>query len=165
MKISLFLIYLFLGVQINAQSLTEDISSISGNWTGTLTYLDYSDDLSQSTLNCSMTAEWKGTKGKIFLQFEEPNGKIYTDKANFQVLGSGDRIKFDGSKYTVEHYDIDEDSGYWTLIMVTSGKDNYKSSTIRQSIIFEGEKLSLVKEVKYEGTQEFFIRNSYVFYR
>jgi len=165
MKINLLLLSLVLGLQINAQSLTEDISSISGNWTGTLTYLDYSDNLSQTTLNCSMTAEWKGTKGKILLRFEEPNGQIYTDKANFQVLGSGDRIKFDGSRYRVEHFDKDEDSGHWTLQMITSGKDNYKSSTFRQSIIFEGDKLSLVKEVKYEGTTDYFIRNSYVFFR
>ena len=165
MNINLLLICLFLSLNISAQSIHEDMAALSGNWTGTLSYLDYSDDESQSTLNCTMKVEWKDKRGKLFIGFEEPNGKIYYDKSSIRIIGSGDSIQFDGHKYTIKHFNKDNGTGFWTLIVERSGKDNRKSSTIRQSFMYQGDKISLVKEVKYNDIKDYFVRNSYVLRR
>ncbi len=82
-----------------------------------------------------------------------------------KIIEDGQKVKYDGAIYTIEIFDTDEATEYWTLVMRTHGKDNRKLADIKQTIRFAGEKLSLIKEVKYKNTQDYFVRNKYHFSR
>jgi hypothetical protein len=138
---------------------------MEGDWTGTLTYTDYQDDIKQSTLNCQMKSRWKDNKGTLSLGFKEPNGEVVYGKTKIKVYRNETKVKFDGKKYFVESFSTDNDTGEWSLTLRTQGKNNRKPASIRQSIICDGNNLSLQKEVKYQDGGEYFTRNKYKFKR
>ena len=148
---------------LQAQQISEYIHQIVGQWSGILTYIDYSDDSSQTMLNCQMKASWNNNKGTISLGFEEPNGKMIYDKVKIKLFSDQKRVKFDGVVYTIDNFRIDQSVGHWTLVLIAPGQDNHKPAMIRQSIVLEIDKLSLIKEVKYDDSLEYFTRNSYNF--
>lgn len=150
---------------IIGQSITDNISQIGGQWTGTLTYTDYSDDISQSTLECVMKIEWTGNKATLSFGFTEPNGKIVYDKNKLKVYANEKAVKYDGDKYFVDSFNVDSNTGDWGLVISTHGKDNRKPALIRQSIIFDSHTLTLLKEVRYEDSEAYFVRNKYFFER
>ena len=166
MKIQLLLALLIISsASLSSQSISETVEQITGHWVGTLTYTDYQDDTTQTTLACKMSASWKKNKGKISIGFEEPNGKIYYDKTIIKILSGDSRALFDGSQYDIESFDIGDQTDHWTLVLNRNGKDNRKSALIRQSIVYEGDRISLIKEVQYQNTATSFVRNSYLFRR
>lgn len=158
-----FMLFIFLIGNLTGQTLQDHFSQLEGEWSGTLTYTDFSDDLSTSTLICSMNAEWEKNKGIISIGFEEPNGKVYYDKAKIKIYDDDKSVKFDGVLYSIDEFTNDTSMDNWKLILTTIGKDNRRSALIKQSIVLEGERLSLIKEIKYDGTDEFFTRNIYNF--
>ena len=156
-------LFMLIGGNLRAQEVSEYMHQIVGQWSGALTYLDYSDDISQTTLNCKMKASWNNNKGTISIGFEEPNGKVIYDKAKIKLFSDQERVKFDGVVYKIDSYSSDPSGDQWTLVLIAEGQDNYKPAMIRQSIVLEVDNLSLVKEIKYEGSAAYFTRNSYSF--
>ena len=156
-------LFMLIGGNLRAQEVSEYMHQIVGQWSGALTYLDYSDDISQTTLNCQMKASWTNNKGTISIGFEEPNGKVIYDKAKIKLFSDQERVKFDGVVYKIDSYSSDPSGDQWTLVLIAEGQDNYKPAMIRQSIVLEVDNLSLVKEIKYEGSAAYFTRNSYNF--
>ena len=47
-------LFMLIGGNLRAQEVSEYMHQIVGQWSGALTYLDYSDDTSQTTLNLSL---------------------------------------------------------------------------------------------------------------
>lgn len=162
MKTSLIIICLF--VQVSYGQTTFDyIKDIEGQWKGTLTYTDFQDDTKQTTLNCTMKSEWKKKKGIISIAFEEPNGKIYSDRMKIKSISKGEKIKFDGVVFNIQKFDFNPETQNWTLVIEAKGKDNRKPAIIKQTIVYEKEKLSISKEIKYLNSKSYFIRNKYYF--
>ena len=167
MRISIvyFLIIGGLGIMDPTSQISHaDLQKLAGDWEGTLTYTDFSDDISQSTLGCLMTASWNGNTGVIKVGFTEPNGQIIYDKTKIKLTNGGREIKFDGEKYLVDSFKNDE-SGNWSLVMSCISRDNNRQATIRQIIKYESTTLTLIKKVRYDDSIEFFIRNRYDFKR
>ena len=162
MKNSIFSLLLLLSISLQAQQLgvsIKDLRIIGGQWEGQLTYTDYSDDKSTSTLNCSMNIYWKGKKAKITTGFVEPNGKVIDDISFLKLIKNKRGIKLAGVKYQIDSFK--KGQGKLKLVMSCKGKDNLKPATIRQTISFDQKKLILLKEVRYGGSADFFVRNRY----
>ena len=159
-------LFFFISLSLNGQvSLvsSNELQQVVGHWEGTLTYTDYQDDKSTSTLRCKMNAFWKGKKGRLEIGFKEPNGEIIYDKVRLKLLKQGAMVKFDGKKYQVDFFKQDEKLGSWELIMSRLGKDNRRNAAIKYYMNFSKTTLSFTKRVKYEGTPNFFERNKYFF--
>ncbi len=168
MKLNIVSILLFISFTMNGQVASvssNELQELFGQWEGTLSYTDYSDDSSTSTLKCKMIIYWKGRKGSIGIGFTEPNGKVIYDIVKMKLLKKGKKIKFDGKKYKVDYFKQDKNSKSWELIMSCSGKDNNRKATIKQRIEYNDTTLLITKEVKYEGTSDFFERSKYTLER
>ena len=149
---------------ISQSASSSELGRINGNWVGTLTYTDYQDDSSQSTLGCKMEARWKNNKGSLTFLFTEPDGRVIRDKTKIRLKKGGTKMIFDG-KYKVLEFSSNAGDQSWKLALGKSGKDNNKNSQIRLAINFSRTGFEIIKMVQYEGTDRFFERNRYVFER
>jgi len=131
----------------------EEISFLKGDYTGTLTYLDYgSEEL--VNLNSTSTFTVKGNKLNVIHNVSEPNGSIVKQKANYKFKNG----LLEGT--ALSEKEINGQSIY--LVWEDNGKDNNKAATIRFILDADEEKIQLTKMVKYENSDEFFMRNEYI---
>ncbi len=168
MKYSILIILVLVSVLCTAQVVTispSELEQMTGQWEGTLTYTDYRDDTATSTLKCKMNGAWTGKKGIINIGFTEPNGEVIYDKSSLKLLKQGKRMKFENKVYEIDSFEQNENSGGWELSMSRSGKDNNRKAKIKQRISYSATVLAITKEVKYDNTANFFVRNTYLFKR
>lgn len=158
-----------MAVQFMPDSYAQDLSSdkldnVNGIWEGTLTYTDYSDDIKTSTLDTKMTAQWRNGKGSLQFEYGEPNGKTVKGKQKIKLGKSSKEFYIDG-KWKVNSFEQNSDGSNWTLIIEKEGKDNNRNSVIRQEISLTDKAFEIVKEVRYDGTTDFFERNRHTLVR
>lgn len=159
---------LFLATKADAQSpaknpsdtriSAEEIKIIKGNWSGTLTYIDYT-----SNKPFSMPAELlveNGNNGYQFiLNYNYPNEPQANSRGKFKLSKDGSKIN---KKQIVSIERADEG-----LIAKTEykGKDNRREAVIRNSYLINADKLVISKEVRFELSEEWLKRNEYSFKR
>ncbi len=146
----------------HAQITAEDFKKINGQWKGTLTYTDYSDDATKTTLKVSMDFNWLKKHGKITTTFLEPNGTEIQDKSKIKSKKKGTKIIYDGNSYLVKEFETQNNSDGWKLLLIGDGKDNGKNASIKQTFLFKKNQLSITKEISYNKSN-YFIRNIYAF--
>lgn len=135
----------------------KDLRNLTGaQWTGTLTYLDYRKNTKVSIPSNLKVMQSKDDKSSWIFEYQYPD----EPKANGQenIALSKDGKTFDGE--TVIERTILADN---TLRIVTekSGPDNDKKALFRFTYLLNKTSFSIKKEVKYEGTTDFFVRNEY----
>lgn len=145
---------IFLWSPIRGQSVSiEEIMPLVGNWEGELTYANYSDG-SLYSLPVELTfSEPKGSKFAI--AFVYPNEPSANSNGSFKL--SKDGRKIGGALIT----SVDK-SNPEQLIVITEekGKDNRRNAQIYQTYIISDKAYSSKKEVKYDGEDEKFVRNT-----
>ena len=165
MKFSIFYFLLFFSVSVYAQEAkisSDKLRMIGGQYVGFLSYTDYSDDSSQTKLSCDANIYWERNKAKFTTAVKEPNGTMYHDVTCFKISRNGKKVKFNGDKYEVLSFENDQDKDQIKLVLEGTGKDNYRSASIRQTLLYNKNELSFVKEVKYDGSASYFTRNQYI---
>ncbi len=160
MKIILSCLFLFFSVCATAQrnGLTDkDLKDLAGNWSGTLTYTDYSDDKTHTSLPTQLViVDLKDSLGLNFT-YTEPNGKKVTDKSSLRIYEDGDKLNIDGHVYFIAA--VRRKGIRLTIIAENEGEDNNKAAEIRQTIIIGPSILNILKEVRYTGMKDYFIRS------
>ena len=78
----------------------SDLSKLAGEWTGSLTYTDYSDDKSKVTLSTDLTIVDKNGKLKFRYVYTEPGGGE-EDPLRINVIKS--KIKQTGFRQQLEY--------------------------------------------------------------
>ncbi len=160
------LTYSLLSLGLSAQSISqENLEQLKGSWSGTLTYTDYRDDTKQVTLQTSLMVEWKGDKGLFSFEYTEPNGDIVTGESKFKLLNKGQGLNYDGDKYEVVEAKSNQGNSNFNFVLQKNGEDNDKPAIIRQELVLIDEELQIIKQVKYQNSNEFFQRNRYQFVR
>lgn len=137
----------------------EEFESIEGQWTGSLTYLDY-----QTQAPFSMPAELvveKGKKqGQLLLQYIYPNEPKANSKG--KLTQSKDGTSINGNKIVsrrvLENQDLEIQSQY-------TGKDDNKKALIRTTYVFGATQLIIRKEVQFSDAEAWIKRNEYQFNR
>jgi hypothetical protein len=135
----------------------KDLKPLEGKlWIGNLTYLDY-----KSKKRTSIKSNVKITRSavdKLVWTFDmqyplEPGANGKDD-----VKLSADGMTLDGETI-VERTKLPD--GGLRIVTVKSGQDDGRNSTIRHTYLISKSAFSIKKDVKLEGTDEFFERNIY----
>jgi len=158
--VSLFLLF---GLSSQAQEPVvkiDDVKIVEGRWIGQLTYLDYSSNKSES-IRASMEVTIKNASEFSFNIF-------YTDEPK---KNGRDKyvIKADGTfinKRKVIERSIQPD-GSLKIVLEEKGTDgnDHKPATFHQILLLGKNNFSITKMVKFDGEENFFQRNQYVFTR
>lgn len=140
---------------------SRDLQSLTGaQWRGTLTYLDYRTNKKvsiQSNLNVTPSA---GDKTSWVFEYVYPDEPKANSKATVTITNDGKTV--DGAT-VVERKRL---GGNTTRIVAErSGSDNDKSAVFRFTYLFSARSFSIKKEVRYEGSTQFFERNQYSWQR
>lgn len=161
MKTIASILLLTFGLLLNQAIDNKHLKVYDGQWEGSLTYLNYGDDMTLVTLPLKVEASYseKGVEFEYF--FTEPSGRIEkrTDrfrikKKNIYYNGYWDVVSFEAKS-------LEE----WTLTLKSEGKDNNQKASFKKIVEVSPSKITIKKMVQYAGTDEYFVRNNYVFER
>jgi hypothetical protein len=123
-------------------------------WTGTLTYLDYSSG-EETSIPVSMTVEPKNDRAIEF-------AILYPGEASANNTST---VKFskDGKTFNGQKVEAVESLGDGMTEIVTTekGKDNGRAATMTHTYVIGPRIYSSEKFVLYEGDDKAFLRNSY----
>jgi quinol monooxygenase YgiN len=137
----------------------KDLAKSTGFWEGNLTYLDYSSGKPYSmaaTITLSLTQDQKG----FMMLYEYPKEPHANAKDTAYVKGN-----LFGKEQIVAFNK--EPNGDFQLITDVDGEDgnDHKKAVLRHTYLLKEQQFSIVKEVKFVGTDQWIKRNEYVFQR
>lgn len=134
-----------------------DFHVLAGNqWVGMLTYLDYGNGWKTSIASTLIVTQSSDNKLEWIFNFQYPD-EPKANQENARLIGK-DGATIDGETVIEKKYLADR-----TLKLVTeqTGKDNNKTALLRYTYLMQATTFTITKEVKYEATGEFFVRNEY----
>ena len=155
-KYILFILLILNWGYSNAQRVTiTDLSNSVGSWEGKLTYLDYTSGKPYTMLaniQISLTADNKG----YIMSYEYPkepqaNAKD-TTYVNDKLFGKDKIVEFKKAA-----------DGAFTLVTEIAGEDgnDHKKAILRHTYTLKSNNYSVVKDVKFDGTDVWIKRNEY----
>lgn len=142
----------------------SDFASINKEWEGQLKYLNYGDDTKIVTIPCSLKTEYENGKIKSKIEFDEldKKGKKMTSKSKFRLSKNGKFFIIDGEKWAISSMKNKDQS--IQIIAQKRGKDNDQSADLKITwTLVKDTSISWKKDVKYDGTDQFFNRNIFEF--
>ena len=138
---------------------TDDLKTLLGEWAGTLTYTDYS-----TNKPFTMPANLIVSQGKnIYLLILNIN---YPKEPN---ANSRDKIKISKDGTQLNKIDIKSKevlpNGQIQITTQYSGRDNGKKALIKNIYIIGTSNFIIRKKVKFENSEDWFMRNEYTYSR
>lgn len=159
-KVILFCISMLAMGSLSAQSFQiKDLSSSVGSWQGKLTYLDYSSGkpfTMLANIKISLTADSRG----YIMAYEYPKEPHANSKDTTAIVGS-----FFGKDKIVE-FKRDSAEGF-TLVTEVDGEDGNenKKAILRHQYLLQKNTFTIIKSVKFQGTDKWIKRNEYLLTR
>ena len=137
----------------------DDLQILLGKWTGTLTYIDYGSN-KPYTMPANLIVEQGKNENQILLFNNYPNEPKANSKDKIKISKNGElldnkRVK---SKEKLADNQIQIITEYF-------GKDNKKKALIRNIYIIGEKKFVIRKEVKFNNSEEWIVRNKYSYNR
>ena len=143
----------------------EDFAFLEGVWEGELEYLDR-DNKTKVNVPVKVVVK-KKTSTEDYQQylnlkttFTTPNGSLVINENDMKIIDDGKGIFLDGDWKAIQK-EVKKDKGYLAFAFLGKNRDNNNPSQMKQSMIFEKEKLTVKVEVKHENTDEWFVRSQY----
>lgn len=137
----------------------NDLDIISGKWSGTLTYLDYSTN-KPFTMPANVSVERGKDEYQIQLLISYPKEPNANSKDRINISKDGKLL----NKNRVTSREILTTQGI-KITTEYSGKDNRKKALIRNVYIFGPQQFVIRKEVKFYDSADWMMRNEYNFER
>lgn len=160
MKIILACLLLFSSFFAAAQKggvTAEELKKLAGNWSGTLIYTDHSNDTSKTSIPTKLEIiDLKDSLGFSYT-YTEPGGNLVKKKGSLRYFKEEDQLFIDGDTYYVSA--VRRRGVRLTIIADREGADNNKEADIRKTITIGPSVLIIIKEVRYRGAKEYFVRN------
>ena len=142
-----------------AKIVPTDLKTVLGDWKGTLTYLDYSSGKPYA-MPANLTVEEGRNEEELGLGYIDPN----EPKAN-----NSEKIKIseDGSQLNKKRIQSKQRlaNGKIQIITEYEGKDNKKKALIRNIYILAAKEFVIRKEVQFETSDKWILRNEYKYSR
>jgi len=136
-----------------------DLNVLLGEWTGTLTYTDYSSN-KPFTMPANLIVKQGKNENQILLLINYPNEPNANSKDKIKISKNGTQLnKIDvKSKQKLSN-------GQVQIITEYSGKDNNKNALIKNMYIIGKTLFIIRKEVKFENSDDWLMRNEYKYIR
>lgn len=139
---------------------------MQGDWKGKLTYTDYQDDSTQVTMDVWLKSSI--TDNKLLKEFfyREPDGKTKQKAQSMDttyIIDNGRRLVESGYKSPFDIKNLIKERKKQIVVMETNDVDNEKPSLIRTTITVTASSMTIKKEVKYNGTNNFFTRHTFFY--
>jgi hypothetical protein len=136
----------------------EDLKNWNGLWTGTLSYRDYTSD-EMVTLELNGNCYIKGNKLVLDYVINEW-GKVFNQHYVYKVQDG--TLFHEGGAWTLIEKSNDPD-GNLRFVVTKKGRDGNERQrcTFRKTFVYTGDTLTVTKEVEFEGTAGYFLRNEY----
>jgi len=157
----LFAISLFLSCTIHAQDriTADDLRIIIGNWEGSLTYLNYSNN-EPFTMPANLKVEEGKNSNQLILNNIYPNEPQANGSYKLRLKKKGrminkDRVK---SRTVLENGDV-------VIITETPGRDANKKALIRLTYTLGPNTYSTRKDVQFTDSSEWIKRNEFSYKR
>ena len=143
----------------------KELKNLTGNWDGELEYLDYQNDKSKTRLKLRSLNTVAGGKVSQEILYIEPNGKKIKIGGSFALSSDGLLIVEEKMKWTITKNLFDKRAKTRTIVYETKWKDNNRNADLRETMIIGENEFSVTKEVRYENTTDFFVRNTHRYTR
>jgi len=143
----------------------KELKNLAGNWDGELEYLDYQNDKSKTRLKLRSLNTVAGGKVSQEIVYIEPNGKEIKSGVSFALSSDGLLIVEEKMKWTITKNLCDKQGKTRTIVYETKWKDNNRNADLRETMIIGENEFSVTKEVRYENTTDFFVRNTHRYTR
>lgn len=160
-KIILFLGAVVIFFSASSQTVSiNDFKSITGTWSGVLTYLDYTSH-TEETIPSTLTGKLKGTDSfELDIRFPGEKNKGGTDTYVLENMGT----MISGMKVIERSV---QEGGLIKVVVEVKGKDGNENKPATFNYILEmgSKKFVMTKMVKFDGEKEFFQRNQFSFTR
>ncbi|MBT8236739.1 MAG: hypothetical protein KJO04_11145 [Bacteroidia bacterium] len=137
----------------------DDLTMISGEWQGSLTYMDYSTN-KPFTMPANVTVEQGKNEYQVQLLISYPKEPNANSKDKIKISKDGLLI----NKIRVTTREVLPNK----VVKITSeyeGKDNNKSALLKKVYIFGPKQFIIRKEVKFDDAEDWLMRNEYSFKR
>lgn len=156
---------LFFAADAQVKVNNQELKRLAGDWTGELEYLDYQND--QSKVRLKMRATNTVADGKVSqaIIYVEPNGKEVKSDGWFSLSPDGANIVEEKMRWTITKNLFDKQAKTRTIVYETKGRDNDRNADLRETLIVGKNEFSITKEVRYENTDEYFVRNTHRYIR
>lgn len=162
MKRSLILVAIVLAACVasvlgqSASVVPGDLYALDGTWTGTLTYLDYSSGKKTSIKSDLRVGRMEGEAGAWSFEYIYPDEPKANGTSVVKLSPDG-RILNDQAVLKREKLP----DGTIKIVTTKTGTDNDKKALFRFTYLIAPSSFSILKEVKVEGADQFFERNTY----
>ena len=164
MKQLLTIFILLISGSINAQNKaatsTADFANATGAWKGSITYLDYTSG-KPFTMPANVVLR-VAIRGQVILSYTYPEEPKANGLDTILVSANGSMV--DGSKVVLREVMEDGAVKVVTERAGIDGNDN-KPAQIRHIYYLGKKSFQSIKEVKFEGTDNWIKRNAYLFSR
>lgn len=137
----------------------EDLKTILGKWNGSLTYVDYRTNKPFTMLSNVDVKQGKNEK-QLLLLITYPKEPNANSKDKIKISEDGQQL----NKKEVNSRQI-LSNGQIQITTEYLGKDNNKPALIRNIYILGDKQFIIRKEVNFENTKNWMMRNEYSFER
>ncbi len=156
---------LFSSASGQAKVKNKELNKLAGNWDGELEYLDYQNDKSKTRLKLRSMNTVKDGRVSQEIVYIEPNGKEVKSAGAFALSPDGTQIVEEKMKWTITSNSFDKKTKTRRIVYETKWKDNNRNADLRETMIIGENNFSVTKEVRYENTTDFFVRNTHSYQR
>lgn len=136
-----------------------DFNVLMGEWTGTLTYMDYSSS-KPFTMPANLTVEQGKNENQLVLFNSYPNEPHANSKDKIQISKDGSQV----NNIDIKSVEAMPD-GQIQIMTTYIGKDNKKRAQIRNVYNIGNSRFVIRKEVKFENSENWLVRNEYKYVR
>lgn len=148
------------GINYAQDSVTpDDLKLIFGDWTGTLTYMDYTSN-EPYTMPANLVVKEGKNENELLLFITYPNEPKANSKDKIRISKDGTQL----NKIEVKSKQRSS-NGQIEITTEYMGKDNNKKALIKNIYVLGQNQFIIRKEVKFVNSEDWLVRNEYNYSR
>ncbi len=161
MKFSLISLVLIFSLNSYAQTTVtpEDLKAVIGEWTGSITYLDYQTN-EPFTMPADLIVEPGKNENTLVLNYIYPDEPKANSTDRIRITQNGTLLNKDIITLRKELAD-----GQTQIQTEREGKDDNKDALIRQTYIMGQDQFLMRKEVQFEASEDWIKRSEFSYQR
>jgi len=137
----------------------DDLNMLLGEWTGTLTYIDYSSN-KPFTMPAKLIVKQRQNENQLLLFISYPKEPNANSKDKIRISKDGSQLNKNDVKSKQRWPD-----GQVQITTEYSGKDNNEKALIKNVYVLGKDQFVIRKEVKFENSEDWLLRNEYKYMR